>query len=80
MRYLKAKLIEHQIEDRIKEDALNYDLKEGTLYYRDTGIQVVMDKDLFSQIVEAVHKDLGHYGKRTTLDGVAERYIVATDI
>ena len=64
----------------MKEDALNYELKEGTLYYRDTGIQVVMDKDLFSQIVEAVHKDLGHYGKRTTLDGVAERYIVATDI
>src|SRR5256885_1806953 len=42
-RYLKAKLAEHQIEDRMKEDALNYELKEGTLYYRDTGIQVVMD-------------------------------------
>src|SRR5205085_11155939 len=79
-RYLKAQLAERQIEDRMKEDALNYELKEGTLYYRDTGIQVVMDKDLFRQIVEAVHKDLGHYGKRTTLDGVAERYIVATDI
>src|SRR5438045_9521781 len=79
-RYLKAKLAEHQIENRMKEDALNYELKEGTLYYRDTGIQVVMDKDLFSQIVEAVHKDLGHYGKKTTLDGVAEWYIVATDI
>jgi len=79
-RYLKAQLAERQIEDRMKEDALNYELKEGTLYYRDTGIQVVMDKDLFSQIVEAVHKDLGHYGKRTMLDGVAERYIVATDI
>jgi hypothetical protein len=39
-----------------------------------------VDKELFSQIVEAVHKDLGHYGKKTTLDGVAERYIVATDI
>jgi hypothetical protein len=47
---------------------------------QETGIQVVTEKDLFSQIVEAVHKDLGHYRRKTTLDGVAERYIVATDI
>jgi hypothetical protein len=25
-------------------------------------------------------KDLGHYGKKTTLDGVADQYIVAMDI
>src|SRR5579859_323246 len=80
MRYLKAKHAEHQIEDRIKEDASNYELKDEVLYFKDTGIQVIVDKALFDQVVEAIHKDLGHYGKKTTLDGVADRYIVATDI
>src|SRR5579859_7169003 len=80
-RYLKAKHTEHQIEDRIKEDASNYKLKNDTLYFKDTGIQVIMDKALFDQVIEAIHKDLGHYGKKTTLDRVANRYIkVATNI
>jgi len=71
---------ESQIEDKIKEDASNYELKDGKLCFKDTGIQVIVDKALFDQVVEAVHKDLGHYGKKTTLEGVADRYIVATDI
>src|SRR5579859_4422875 len=79
-RYLEAKQTEHQIEDKIKEDSCDYELKEGTLYFRDTGVQVLADKALFDQVVEAIHKDLGHYGKKTTLDGVADRYIVAMDI
>jgi transposase InsO family protein len=79
-RFLDAKQIEDEIEDRLKKDALMYELKEGILYLRDTGIRVITDNALFEEVVSAMHKDLGHYGRKTTLDGVASRYIVATDI
>jgi len=39
-----------------------------------------MELEMFEEIVEAIHKDLGHYGKKTTLDAVADRYIIATDV
>jgi transposase InsO family protein len=78
--FLDAKHVEDEIEDRLKEDALMYELKHGVLYLKDTGIRVITDNALFEEVVSAMHKDLGHYGKKTTLDGVAARYIVATDI
>jgi transposase InsO family protein len=79
-RYLHTKHIEDEIEDRVKKDALMYELKDGILYLRDSGVRVITDGAFFDEVVGAMHKDLGHYGKRTTLDGVASRYIVATDI
>jgi transposase InsO family protein len=79
-RFLDAKHVEDEIEDRVKEDALMYELKDGALYFRDTGVRVITDNALFEEVVTAMHKDLGHYGKKTTLDGVAARYIIATDI
>ena len=39
----------------------------GALFDKDTGIRVIMELELFEEIVEAIHKDLGHYGKKTTL-------------
>ena len=77
MRYLKAEEIE---EEEIREGALLYELKEDALYHRETGFRVIFEKDLFDKVVNAVHKDLRHYGKKTTLDAVADRYIVATDV
>ena len=80
---LRAKHVleeEEGIEDRVKNDADMYELKDDALYLRDTGFRVITDNALFEEVVSAMHKDLGHYGKRTTLDGVAARYIVATDV
>ena len=31
-------------------------------------------------VIEAVHKDLGHYGKRTTVEAVRARYDVGSDL
>jgi hypothetical protein len=76
-RYLRAKSIEKEVDEKIKKDAEMYALKEGALFDKDTGIRVVMELELFEEIVEAIHKDLGHYGKKTTLDAVADRYIMA---
>jgi hypothetical protein len=39
-----------------------------------------MDLEMFEESVVAIHQDLGHYGRKTTLDAVADRYIIATDI
>jgi len=49
-------------------------------YYRETGFRVISEKHLFEKVVNPVHKDLGHYGKKTPLDAVTDRYIVATDV
>jgi len=38
-----------------------------------------MDLELFEEIVEAIHKGLGHHGKKKTLDAVAGRYIIAME-
>jgi hypothetical protein len=40
---------------------------------KDTGIRVVMNLELFEDIVAGIHKYLGHYGKKLTLDAVADR-------
>jgi len=80
-RYLQAKNIEEEVDEKIKKDVEMFVLKEdGALFDKDNGIRTVMELEHFEKIVEAVHKDLGHYGKKTTLDGVADRYIVATDV
>src|SRR5579859_1657502 len=79
MRYLEAKGIEEE-EEEIREEALLYEMKGDALYFRETGFRVISEKHLFEKVVNAVHKDLGHYGKKTTLDAVADRYIVATDV
>jgi len=71
-RYLQAKSIEKEVDEKIKKDAEMYALKEGALFDKDTGIRVVIELEQFEKIVEAVHKDLGHYGKKTTLDGVTD--------
>ena len=73
-RYLRAKSVEEEVDEKIKKDAEMYALN---LFDKDTGIRVVMELELFEEIVEAIHKDLGHYGKKTTLDAVADRYIMA---
>src|SRR5579859_3139302 len=55
-------------------------MRGDVLYFRETGFHVISEKDLFEKVVNTVHKDLGHYGKKTILDAVADRHIVATDV
>lgn len=80
MRYLEAKRVEEGEKEEIRKEAGLYELKEGALHEKESGFRVVAEKELFQEVVNAVHKDLGHYGKKTTLDGVADRYIVAVDL
>jgi len=79
-RYLRAKSTEEELDEKVKSDSEMYVLKDGALFDKDTGIRIVMELELFEDIVEAIYKDLGHYGKKTTLDAVADRYIIATDV
>ena len=79
MRYLAAKEVEG-VEESIREEADLYELKGEALYEKESGFRVIWEMDLFEKVVNALHKDLGHYGKKTTMDAVADRYIVATDI
>jgi len=76
MRYLMAR----GIEEDIREEADRYEVKGDALYEKESGFRIVWEKDLFKKVVNALHKDLGHYGKKTTMDAVADRYIVATDL
>jgi hypothetical protein len=48
----------------MKQDALMYELKEGILYLRETGIRVIVDGAFFDEVVNAMHKDLGHMGRK----------------
>ena len=43
-------------------------------------IQVILEKEPLEKIVEAIHKDFGHYGKQQRLDALDKRFIVATDL
>ena len=78
MRYLVAKGVE--VEESIREEADLYELEGDALHEKESGFRVVWERDLFDKVVNALHKDLGHYGKKTTMDAVADRYIVATDL
>jgi len=60
-RYLKARHMEEEEEEKIRLGALEYVLKDGILYYKNTNIQVILEKEDLEEIVEAIHKDLGHY-------------------
>jgi transposase InsO family protein len=76
----------HQISQKIlttklKDYALGYEFRsDGKAYNRELNTPVIETVEDLNEVIELVHKDLGHYGKRTTLDGVRERYEVASDL
>jgi len=80
MRYLAAKEIEEDEKEDIRREADLYELKEDALHEKESGFRVILEKELFEKVVNALHKDLGHYGKKTTMDAVADRYVVAMDL
>jgi len=51
-----------------------YSVQFGTEY------PIIVILDDLKATIESVHKDLGHYGKKTTLDVVRKRYEVVLDL
>jgi transposase InsO family protein len=79
-KYLKASGLVDGTDDELKRDSSNYELRDGVLYSSELGTPVVIALEDLESVIESVHKDLGHYGKRTTLEGVRQRYIVGSDL
>jgi hypothetical protein len=64
----------------LKQVSSNYELRDGVLYNSELSTPVISTLEDLISTIELVHKDMGHYGKRTTLDAVRERYEVASDL
>lgn len=79
-KYHKAMRIINSADDDFKEHAQNYELRDGTLYNSHHGTPVITDPPQLATTIDSVHRDLGHYGKRTTINAVRQRYEVATDL
>ena len=79
-KFHKAMRIISNTDDDFKEHAENYQLRDGVLYNVHLDTPVITNPEDLARIIEDVHKDLGHYGKRTTTNGVRQRYEVATDL
>ena len=79
-KYLRAVSIADDTPEDIKEDASKYILKEKELWEKEREIPVILDGDKGKEIIEAVHRDLGHYGKDTTVDAVKKRYLIPADL
>lgn len=63
------------------EDSALYELdKDEKLWNRQLRTPVVFSPKDLRAIVQLVHKDLGHYGKRVTFHAAKQRYEVATDL
>ena len=57
-------------DDELKQESSRYELRDGILYSSELNTPVIIALDDLVATIESVHKDLGHYGKRTTLDAV----------
>jgi hypothetical protein len=79
-KYLRAVNNTEDTPEDIKEDASKYILKEKELWEKERDIQVILDIEKRKEIAEAVHKDLGHYGKDTTVDAVKKRHLISSDL
>ena len=55
MRYLEAKRVEEGEKEEIRKEAGLYELKEGALHEKESGFRVVAEKELFQEVVNAVH-------------------------
>ena len=66
--------------EEIKEKASKYALKNDKLWNFTLNTPVVFTAEELKEIIKAVHKDLGHYGKKPTLEAVRKRYDVAREL
>ena len=58
----------------------SYELNNRKLWNRHLQTPVIFTSQDLRNVVNIVHKDLGHYGKRPTFFAVKQRYEVATDL
>ena len=80
-KYLKASHIVEDPDNELKDYASGYELRsDGKVYNLELNTPVIETVEDLIEVIGFVHKDLGHYGKRTTLDGVRERYEVASNL
>ena len=79
-KYLKAVTLASDSDNELKQESSKYELRDDVLYNSELNTPVVFTLDDLKSTIESVHKDLGHYGKKTTLDGVKQRYEVASDL
>ena len=50
------------------------------MYNSELNTPVICTPEDLAATIDSVHKDLGHYGKKTSLDVVRQRYEVASDL
>ena len=81
-KYVKATAMLSNTADDVdlKQESSRYELRDGILYSSELNTPVIIALDDLVATIESVHKDLGHYGKRTTLDAVRQRYEAASDL
>jgi len=75
-----------KLHDSLKRNTASGDLamyelgKDGKLWNRQLRTPVIFSTEDLRKIVQLVHKDLGHYGKRVTFHSTKQRYEIATDL
>ena len=79
-KYLKAYNIVGKVDNDLKEEASQYTLRDDKLYHQELNTPVIVTLDDLKAMIKSVHKDLGHYGRSTTLDAVRKRYKVASEL
>jgi len=79
-KYLKAISLTNDSDEELKQESTGYELRDGILFNSELNTPVLTTLDDLTATIEAVHKDLGHYGKKTTLNAVKQRYEVASDL
>ena len=79
-RYLDSKKNWEDASEEVKKDSERYTLREGKLWQVALRTPVLTDLKELHGIMDAIHKDLGHYGSKQTERAVRMRYEVAKDI
>src|ERR1700738_3908271 len=72
-RYLRYKNSVDTVEEELKIASEKYLFRDGNLYCKELGIRIILDQEEVKDLVQLVHKDLGYYGKGTTMMAVKQR-------
>ena len=78
--YLKGKSVADDVLKEVQNDAKGYALKDGELWSLTLNTSVILTAEELKAVIKATHEDLGHYGRRPTLDAVRKHYDVAREL
>ena len=80
-KYLKpVTLVNDPNDEELKQESSRYEIRDGILYNSELNTSVIVNLEDLTTTIESVHKDLGHYGKKTTIEAVKTQYDVASDL